>query len=80
MVKAYTPDLGLADLDGEGAVLQLPDIQRQRISRGLLTGRPVSAPGGRVLKHLSLAPTTAKLCTCRAIFNSTAAELLSCAV
>lgn len=60
--------LGRAYLDGQGAVLQLPDIQRQRIGRGLLTWRPVSAPSGRVLKHLPLAPVTAKLCTGHADF------------
>ena len=64
-------DLGLAGhLNGQGAVLQLPDIQRQRIGGGLLTGRSVSAPSCWVLKHLSLAPVTAKLCTCMPLLTS----------
>ena len=64
-------DLGLAGhLNGQGTVLQLPDIQRQRIGGGLLTGRSVSAPSCWVLKHLSLAPVAAKLCTCMPLFTS----------
>ena len=48
---------------GRGAVLQLPDIERQRVLRQLLPRRPVCAPGGRVLKHLPLAAAAAKFCT-----------------
>ena len=52
-------------LEGEGAVLQLPDIERQRVLGRQLPGRPVRAPGGRVLKHLPLAAVAPELCRCK---------------
>ena len=69
----------VSHLEGQGAVLQLAHIERQRVGGDLLTRRPVSAPGRGVLKHLPLTPIAPKLCARHTISNITSSSIAEAA-